>query len=178
MFTVTVPVRSIPYQIVGSNRSLARPGGVAAMLELAYPSMTPPPIIAMRKPRREGSGVFLSPWVDKLIMCNRSSHSCRRKLDGFADSNVSHAAADIPRHYRVDVGIGRVGIVLDQRRCLHDLARLAVAALWRLQLEPRGLQRMSTLRIESFYRRDCGPGNCPDRGDARTCRAPFHVYRA
>src|ERR1700677_1714718 len=125
MLTVTVPVGSIPYQIVGSNKSLALPVGspTRARPERAYPSMTPAPAIAIRKPRREGSvgPGPLSPWADRLIM-RRSSHPGCCKLDGFADSNVSHAAADIAGHYGADVLVTGVGIILQQRGCLHNLS--------------------------------------------------------
>jgi hypothetical protein len=73
IFTVTVPLGSIPYQIVGSNRSLGLVDAGAVRPERAYPSITPAPIIAIRKPRRDGSGEPLNPWADKLIMGD-SSH--------------------------------------------------------------------------------------------------------
>src|SRR5271154_1525490 len=113
MLTVTVPLGSIPYQIVGSNKSLALPVDppTRARPERAYPSMTPAPAMAIRKPRRERSGEPLSPWADKLIM-RRSSHPRSCKLDGFADSNVCHAAADTPGHHGVDVMVTGVGIIL------------------------------------------------------------------
>src|ERR1700678_4032559 len=125
MLTVTAPLGSIPYQIVGSNKSLALPVGppTRARPERAYPSMTPAPAIAIRKPRRETSvgPEPLSPWADKLIML-RSLHPRRCKLDGFADSNVSHAAADIPAHDGADVLVTGVGIIFQQRGSLHDLS--------------------------------------------------------
>ena len=49
------------------------------------------------------------------------------------------------------VGVGKS---LQQRSCLHDLAGLTVAALRHLQVDPRLLQRMLSLGIEPFDRRD------------------------
>src|SRR5580700_8565867 len=177
MFIVTVPLGSIPYQIVGSNKSLGLSVAGAARPERAYPNMTPPPTIAIRKPRREGSGEPLSPWADKLVM-GVSSHPRGCKLDGFAYSDVSHAAADIPGHYGVDVAVTGVGIIPQQRGCLHDLSRLAVPALRNLQLKPGNLQGMPPLRIEPLNGRDLRGGDRAKWGDAGSRRASFHMHRA
>src|SRR6202034_4247412 len=98
------------------------------------------------------------------------SHSGGRELDGFADPHVGHAAADTPGHDRVDVPVGWIGIILQQRGGLHDLAWLTITALWNLQFKPRGLQRMLARRIEPLDRghsgaRDCeiGRASCRDR---------------
>src|SRR5580704_10146778 len=178
MFIVTVTLGSIPYQIVGSNRSLALPVDPAVRPERAYPSITPAPAMAIRKPRREGSGEPLSPWADKLTMIGYSSHSRSCKLDGFAYSRVGHAAADVPGHYGVYVAVTGGGIIFEQRGCLHDLSRLTVPALRNLKLKPCRLQRMLALRIEPFDRRDLRPSDGAKRGDARSRRASFHVHRA
>ena len=57
---VTVPLGSMPYQMVGSNSSPALRAG-PARLERGYPSITPAPIIVIRKPRRDGSKVDRRP---------------------------------------------------------------------------------------------------------------------
>ena len=49
--------------------------------------------------------------------------------------------------------------VLQQRRRLHDLARLAVAALRHLKVDPGLLHGMRALGIEPFDRRDLGAGH-------------------
>src|ERR1700678_2603558 len=178
MLTVTVPLGSIPYQIVGSNRSLGFPVDSPARLERAYPSMTPAPTTAIRKPLRDGSGEPLSPWADKLTMISSSLNSRSCKPDGFAYSRVSHAAAHIPSHYGVDVAVAGVGIILQQRSSLHDLSRLAVPALGNLKLKPRCLQRMLALRIEPFDSCDFRAGDRAKRRDARARGASFHMDRA
>src|SRR2546427_12523451 len=60
----------------------------------------------------------------------------RRVLDSLADSHISTAAADVPRHRGVDVAVGRVGVGREQRRRGHDLAGLAIAALRDFQRDP------------------------------------------
>ena len=49
--------------------------------------------------------------------------------------------------------LGGIGVFGEQRSGLHDLPGLAVAALRDLLGDPRALQRVLTLRIETF---DCG----------------------
>src|SRR6202035_2234035 len=76
-------------------------------------------------------------------------HSRGRQLDRVTDADVGHAATEITRHDRIDVLVGRIGIVLEQRGRLHDLTRLAVTALRNLQVSPRCLQRMLALRVKT-----------------------------
>src|SRR5262245_53729307 len=57
----------------------------------------------------------------------RRDLACGR-MDRGADALVGAAAADVG-HRRVDVGIGRLRLLLQQRDGGHDLAGLAVAAL-------------------------------------------------
>jgi hypothetical protein len=96
-------------------------------------------------------------------MIGYSSHSRSCKLDGFAYSRVGHAAANIPCHYCVDVAVIGVGIIFQQRGCLHDLPRLTVPVLRNLKLKPCRLQRMPALRIKPFDRRDLRGGDCAER---------------
>src|ERR1700720_379838 len=103
-------------------------------------------------------------------------HCCQ--FNRLADSNVGHAAANTARHHRVNVAVAGIGKILQQRGCLHDLSRLAIPALGNLQLEPRGLQRMLALRIETFDRRDLCPGDRANRGNAGSRCASFHMHRA
>src|SRR5437667_12422799 len=89
------------------------------------PINRPPPnaALALRNCRRERSTVMSGPLLGRV-------------LDSRADSHVRPAAADVPRHGGVDVAVGRVGVGGEQRRCGHDLAGLAIAALRHLQLDP------------------------------------------
>ena len=72
-------------------------------------------------------------------MARVSPHSRSRELNGLAYADVRHAAADAAGHYCINVLVRRIREILEQRRRLHDLSRLAVAALWNLQFEPRSL---------------------------------------
>src|SRR5262245_63479651 len=57
-------------------------------------------------------------------------------LDGGDDAVVGAAPADVAVHVRDDVGAARLGIGLQKLGRLHDLARLAVAALRHLLGDP------------------------------------------
>src|SRR5438093_1992757 len=82
------------------------------------PMRSPPPsaALALKNCRRERSTVMSGPLLGRV-------------LDSLADSHVRPAAADVPRHGGVDVAVSRVGVGGEQRRCGHDLAGLAIAAL-------------------------------------------------
>src|SRR5580658_9835533 len=108
-------------------------------------------------------------------MSQSSLHSRSRDLDGLAYPAVSHAAADIPGHHRVDVAVGGVGIVCQQSRRLHDLSRLTVTALWDLQLKPRGLERMFALGIKPFDGGHLGPRDGAQRSDTGSRSAPLDI---
>src|SRR6266705_6708920 len=89
------------------------------------PMRSPPPsaALALRNCRRERSTVMSGPFPGRV-------------LDSLADSHISAAAADVPRHGGVDIAVGRVGVGREQRRRGHDLAGLAIAALRHLQRDP------------------------------------------
>src|SRR5258708_1939142 len=79
----------------------------------------------------------------------------RGLLDRFANADIGPAAADVAGHRVVDVGIRRMRVARKERRSGHDLARLAVAALNDLPIEPGLLD---------FGARRCRAA-CLDRGD-------------
>ena len=67
-----------------------------------------------------------------------ASLSARRSLlDRLANADIGSAAADVAGHRLVDVGIRRMRVCCEKCRSGHDLARLAVAALNDLAIEPR-----------------------------------------
>ena len=99
-------------------------------------------------------------------------------LDRVADARVGHAAAEVARHHRVDVRVGRVGKVLQQHGRLHDLSGLAVAALRHLQLAPGLLHRMVAGGIQALDRGDLGALDGADWGDAGPRRAASDMNRA
>src|SRR5262245_59257176 len=89
-----------------------------------------------------------------------------RLFDGGADADIGHAAAQVTGHDGIDVLIGRGRKVVDERYRLHDLARLAVAALRDLKVGPRLLHRMLARGIEPLDGRDLRAGDAGERGYA------------
>ena len=87
-----------------------------------------------------------------------ASLSARRSLlDRFANAGIGPAAADVAGHCVVDVGIGGIGVAGEERRSRHDLARLAVAALNHLEVEPGLLDLCAhRRRADRLDRRDLG----------------------
>src|SRR5260221_8295051 len=76
-------------------------------------SIRPPPaaVPECRKLRRE-----------RVVMSASLGLGLRGVLDRVADAAVGPAAADVAGHRRVDVGVGRLGGLRQQRRGRHDLA--------------------------------------------------------
>ena len=90
-------------------------------------------------------------------------------MDGRADARIGAAATDVAAHRVVDVLIGGLGRVLQERGGLHDLAALAEAALGDVLVAPRHLHRMvavgrqpldgdDLLALGRRDRRDAGAG--------------------
>src|SRR5260370_40678605 len=98
-------------------------------------------------------------------------------LDGRADSRVGAAAADVAGHRGVDVRIGGLRLLRQERRGRHDLARLAVAALDDLEIEPRLLDLLTgRSRTDGLDRCDrlAGGGAHPPDAGAATLSAEVH----
>src|SRR3954468_4682631 len=103
----------------------------------------------------------------------------RGKLDRLADTDISPAAADIPAHGVIDIGIRGMRITRQQRRRRHDLSGLTVAALHDFMIEPRFLDFCARRRsTDDFNRCDSGLINAVDRCDARPRRNAIDMYRA
>src|SRR3989449_8019714 len=92
-------------------------------------------------------------------------------LDRGTDAGVGPAAADVARHRPVDVGIARMGVLREQRRCRHDLTRLAVPALHDLDGQPRLLYLLAGRRLpERLYGGNSLAGGSAHRRDTRADR--------
>jgi NADPH:quinone reductase len=78
----------------------------------------------------------------------------RGLLDRFTNADIGPAAADVAGHCVVDVGICRMRLAREQRRGRHDPARLAVAALNDLPVEPGFLVTRPTLNTYAAARAD------------------------
>ena len=70
---------------------------------------------------------------------------------GFSNAQVRAAAAEVAGHGGIDVAVGGVGLLGEERRGGHDLAGLAVAALGDADFRPGELDRMGSVRgAEAF----------------------------
>ena len=67
-------------------------------------------------------------------------------------SNIGPAAADVAVHMLDDLLAGGLGIASEERRRLHDLPGLAIAALRHLLGDPGFLQRMAGVRRQALDR--------------------------
>src|SRR6202040_418197 len=109
--------------------------------------------------RRLGTEVDRAPLSASLAVS--------RLFDRFANAYVGPAAADVAGHGIVDIGVGRSGIAGDERGGGHDLARLAVAALNDLAVEPGLLDFRARRRCaDRFDGGDLGCADAVDRRDA------------
>src|SRR5689334_5504722 len=164
---------SVPMRM---NAFGTKAGGAAAAAPLAaregsparQPSRSPPPAVAstVTKSRRDTACVVMS-------------GSLRGVLDRGANTRVGPAAADVTRHRAVDVGVARMRVLREQRRRRHDLARLAVAALHDLEVEPRLLHLLAGRRFSNgLDGGDLLAGRRGYRCDARASRLAVEVHGA
>ena len=102
----------------------------------------------------------------------------RRALDGRADALIRAAPADVAGHRLVDLGVGRARLLGEERRRLHDLAGLAVAALRDVGRDPRALHRMALAGAEALDRDDLASGERAHRRLARADGLAVHVHGA
>ena len=107
---------------------------------------SPPPSAspAWMKPRRESVAGQLRVMAAFRSTCS-SFASADGAVDGGANARVGAAAAEVAAHRGVDVVVGRLRGLRQQRAGLHQLARLAVAALRHRELVPRALAGVERL---------------------------------
>ena len=119
---------------VGARRAERGRPGAAGRGGMAAVSSMPPPAarLTLRK--------FLRASISDPPRCGGA-------LDGRTDARVGGAATDIAAHRHVDVVVGGNGDAGEQRGRGHDLARLAVAALRHVQLDPGGLDVVADLAV-------------------------------
>src|SRR5882724_9863197 len=108
-----------------------------------------------------------------------SFHVPRRGPDRDADAIVGSATAYVAAHRAVDFRVGGPFDFGEQGRGAHDLARLAVAALRHVVLDPRGLQGLAFLGLADALD---GGDTLADRGGewrgAGSRGLAVHVHRA
>src|ERR1700722_628579 len=131
-----------------------------------------------RKPRRDSVPVGLRSSLPNSILPMTSRSLLGGALDGAEDARIGAAAADIAIHVANDVVAARILVGRKQRRGLHDLAGLAVAALRHLQIEPGLLQRMVAIGRQPFDGGDALARHHGDRRLARPHRLAVEMDRA
>src|ERR1700689_4872763 len=80
-------------------------------------------------------------------------------VDGFAYAEIGAAAAYVAVHGSVNVRVGGMRVLREQRRSRHHLAGLAIAALRHVNFLPRDLDGVSSVF-----------GKPLERGDVFACR--------
>src|SRR6267143_36770 len=161
MVSTICPSAPMRIKALGVNVAPTAPSAARAAPVLK-PIRSPPPstALALRNCRRERSTVMSGPFL-------AVRRTMRRVLDSLADSHISTAAADVPRHRGVDIAIGRVGFGREQRRRGHDLAGLAIAALRHLERDPGLLDLLAGRSgADGLDRGDALAGRGRDRCDA------------
>src|SRR5262245_9498992 len=96
-------------------------------------------------------------------------HRGRGTMDGLTNALIGAAAADVAAHSIVDISVGGVGLLVEQRHGGHNLARLAVSALRNVFFHPSLLDRMAAIGREAFDGGDFLSGDAGDGGDTGTC---------
>src|SRR4029077_5208350 len=84
------------------------------------------------------------------------------------DPRVGPAPAEVAAHGVVDVGVGGPRGLPQEHGGGHDLARLAVAALRYVRLDPRHLQRVPQIGGQALDRHHLRARGTPHRRDTRT----------
>src|SRR5260221_3862502 len=95
--------------------------------------------VAFRKLRRPSAAGFRSGSMAKIAFMASALERMGGRVDCGSDADIGGAAADIAAHRVVDVGVGRLRVLLQQRCRRHDFARLAITALRHLKLQPSRL---------------------------------------
>src|SRR5712671_6113070 len=94
------------------------------------------------------------------------------------DPLIGSAPADVAGHRIDDLPVGRLRCLLEQRGGLHDLARLAVAALGDVIRDPGALDWVSAIGAEAFDCRDLMACGRSERRDAGADRFAIQMHCA
>src|SRR5882672_4982923 len=148
----------------------AAPCAAASVRPKGIPSANPPPAAAepTMNLRRDGFVMFV------LMMVSPSGllAQVRGDVHGGADALVGATAADVG-HGLVDVRVGRLRFLGEERGRGHDLAGLAVAALRDVDLRPGLLHRVRAVARQAFDGDDLvGRFDRADRNRAGAHHAP------
>ena len=102
----------------------------------------------------------------------------RGAMDGFANALVRAAAADVAAHEVIDIGIGGIGLFIEERDCGHDLSGLAITALGNVFCNPSLLDGMKAVRRQALDGGDFLSGHAGNRRDTGTCHFAVDVHGA
>src|SRR5215831_16558442 len=156
--------------------SLPAPCATASPIPNGIPSASPPPAAAepTMNLRREGFAMLVLMVVSPSGFLRRVGGHVHRRPDAL----VGAAPADVG-HRLVDVGVGRFGLLCEERRRSHDLSRLAVAALRHIDRGPGLLHGMRAVARQAFDGDDLVGGlDRADRYGAGAHDVPVQVHRA
>src|ERR1700758_3757098 len=136
---VTLPSGVSVNQIEGVK--LDMPSAFAALLPRAGRPMLIKVPAAVAAERTKNSRRFVAACVS-LSMTASIIHELGRALHSTDDPGIRGTTTHVARHAIHDLLLSRTGIRCEQGRGLHDLARLAIAALRHLILDPSLLHWM------------------------------------
>src|SRR5580704_12293969 len=158
-----------PSASAAAGRTNSAPGMLKAKVSPAEP---------WRKPRRESAPCGLRSILPMTLLNMASRSLLGGALDGAEDARIGAATADIAIHVANDVVAARILVRRKQRRGLHDLPGLAIAALRHLQIEPGLLQRMVAVGRQALDGGDVLARHHGDRRLARAHRLAVEMHRA
>src|SRR6266851_9387811 len=135
MCMVVLPSGVIVNQMEGVKLDMPVPAAASALPLARTPGSpmlrNPPAAVAADRTRNSR---LVVPLCAGLCMAPALPHDLGGALDGAHDAGIGGTAAEIAGHALDDLLLARIGVGGQQRRRLHDLARLAVAALRHLML--------------------------------------------
>src|SRR4030095_16246946 len=156
----TVPCASADPDPNGRRTPMARPPAAAAV-----------PTMKLRREKFRASVLTLSSFISRLLPAGRPVHRLANAVMGAAAADVGHGVVDVP--------IGRFGLLLQEGRRGHDLAGLAVAALWHVDRRPGFLHGVRAGGRQTFDGDDLVGGlHTADREDAGAYELPVDVHGA
>src|SRR5437764_8155421 len=179
----TLPEKTVtlPFESIARNPSTWSPATVLAGIvgDAAPPSptvkLTTSAPLVLRNARRDS----LVGSEFRFVMAVSSRHLLGRALDGADDAQVRAAATKVLGERSADLLLGRIACGLQERGGLHDHAVDAIAALHRLLVDERLLQRVRLRRrSETFERHEFLPRGGRHRHGAGTHGLAVEVHRA
>src|SRR5258705_7108929 len=143
------------------------PSGIAKSM-IRLPASAAPALMKLRRSRAIDDGLDIC-W----LLCMALSPLLGREVNGGADTLIRPATAHVAGHRLIDVVVSGLRSSGQQCRGRHDLARLTVAALHDVELEPGLLKSLANRRRSNRF--DRGDGFPAHGTDGRYARAHGHA---